>query len=292
MIIKILQFLIIIFFIVNCTTSYIVAQEITLTAELVSDTIIEGETAYLLLTLTNNSKSRYLYDRFYLEGTVLNLNLKDQKSGYIYHYRGGHFDYMGDPEKSILEQGEFTQLNVNLNLNAYCPTNTKGNLPPGPFISMVMVGEYEIFVTYIQGKDTIKSNIVHLSVNEPPLKEQEAYEEIKKICLTFYDQKATPELVDAFNHFIEKHKKSKYIPFAKFYLGDSYHRLKKNDDANRTKLHIINEYPNTGYALSAMDELYISKEAKISALKEIIQKHVETRSAKYASYLLKRAMKF
>ena len=233
-------------------------QEIQFSIELDKQTYYEGESVYLVVSLTNTGSKPYLYDQFFAEGSI-HLEVKNS-AGKNLRFQGGVFDRIGPPTKWVLKPSTTTQELIDLSFRF--PTLGDEDFWLYLDMSTIKPDKYTVQAKYENDKDKFVSNTLTFDVVPPSTDEREACNELKNICRDFLKGNARAKAVDSLESFVSRHQGSAYIPLALLRLSYLHDLLADHSKGMEARQLLIQTCPDRGYALEAVSHLQMSQPEK------------------------------
>ena len=267
------------------------AQNINLNIELDKKEFIEGESVYLLMSLNNSSSQILNYDRFYLEGRTLELNVTDER-GYILPYKGADVDYaLSGPTVYTLQPGKSTQYLCPLSY-FYHNFVEKDAIFPFPVVSRLLPGLYKVKAQYQVSEGKIYSNELTFTVSAPKNDDAILFERLKtKFTPDFIWGKRKDEAFILFDTLSKSNSQSIYLPIVKKTLSGFYFQKGDTSKAIEILKDLIKKNPNSGYALEAFQTMKISNREKELFLNEFKSINPSSRIVKFGDSILNKKVK-
>ena len=276
------------FFLMLIIVPNIYAQNLLLDIELDKKEFIEGEAICLLVNLTNLSSKIFNYDDFSLESGTLILNVTDDKGTtlpyfglYIRGFKVIDSTNMIVNGKSVQYMCELSQTFPN-----YKETGLDFSFP---IASRLLPGNYRVKAHYKNEEQILQSKELSFSVIAPQGEEAKLFEILKiKFHPDFIFKMDQDTKIKSFDDLVGNHPTSIYLPRLQRMLAGSL--LKKGDvvRANDVLKKIIKIYPNSGYAMEAIQTMKLSIQEKEKFLNEIKLKNPHSRIVKYGENILKK----
>lgn len=255
--------------------SYADNQDFEFRAGFLEDSYLPYEPIVLDLMVTNVKRDTLRVKTLSFYTGNVSITLVGQKDDTLKPTE--HIEYVEiTPGKGILLQaGETYYTNINL-------VELYGR---GLLHKRLLIGSYQIQVRYSQRS----SPILSFEVKEPKGIEKKAYELLK----TGYNHQLAKEpdqAIRCFQDIITRIPKSEYVELAYFDLAQSY-RVYKGDTKKSDSLETISidKFPNSYFSRGAISRLSEDKNSdeRREFLNQIIKRHPNTRSAKFAQQMLK-----
>lgn len=268
-------------------TSSLLSQNIELKVEQDKGTYLVGEGIYSIVTLINLRSNEFIYSQFYIGG-LLKLIVENER-GTIMPCNAPIFEYGSKP--MVKRLNTIDSLKEVIRVDRYYPSTVDGKHPfPFPTLFRMEPGKYKLQATFQFDSVLLRSNKVEFRILAPTGDEKTAYEELHRIFSEIYLSKNKGKKVDEFKTFVQNFKSSHYLPLAHKYLGVSYKEVGNLWQSNETMKNLIERFPNTGYALEALNTLEMPKNEKKMFLQKIVKEHSTDYLGKHAKYFLGKLM--